>query len=513
MPLDVVLPARWSAAARAHGCITRRQRSRAHGAAAHRGHPQRSRPLLRHDRADQLGLGIATALAMYALGMPNAMLWGVLAGVLNFIPYLGPIAACFIFACAALVTFDEPGTRARGARRVHRPAPHRGTTRAATDGRPPARGQRARDPVSASGSAMASGAFRACCSRRRCWWRSRWPRSYQPNWRVLRDFLAPIGHWHPKSLRGCERGPKPDGAKAHAPDAVRSQAARVASCTVLLTKRCDALDRPTNRVRLRHRPDQPCWCTALVLAIGANLATTEKRLLYRPRRLYTSGDADFRRALGILLGPPLVAGQPDHDARERRADLSGDARTRSARRRPTSPSRPSCSATASARRSSTSCRTPRGAACRSTCCSTGWARARWTQNLLAAARAAGCEVHLYHPPSWYHLGRLNNRTHRKLLVVDGKIGFTGGVGMGIEWKDGLTGPAALARNALQGRRARRRPDAGGVRRQLDQGHGPRAARRGILSEARATAATWTRRCSAARRSAAPRACISWCCWR
>src|SRR3954470_12261749 len=50
------------------------------------------------------------------------------------------------------------------------------------------------------------------------------------------------------------------------------------------------------------------FVTALVLWIGANLATTEKRLLYRPRRLYTSGDADFRRALGILLGPPLVSG-------------------------------------------------------------------------------------------------------------------------------------------------------------------------------------------------------------
>src|SRR6476659_1184624 len=48
--------------------------------------------------------------------------------------------------------------------------------------------------------------------------------------------------------------------------------------------------------------------TALLLFIGANLATTEKRLLYRPRRLYTSGDADFRRALGILLGPPLLPG-------------------------------------------------------------------------------------------------------------------------------------------------------------------------------------------------------------
>ncbi len=60
-------------------------------------------------------------------------------------------------------------------------------------------------------------------------------------------------------------------------------------------------------------------------------------------------------------------------------------------------------------------------------------------NLLAAARAAGCDLQIYHPPSWYHLGRLNNRTHRKILVIDGKIGFTGGVGMGIEWRDGLNG--------------------------------------------------------------------------
>src|ERR1044072_586141 len=45
-----------------------------------------------------------------------------------------------------------------------------------------------------------------------------------------------------------------------------------------------------------------------VLWFGANVATAEKRLLYRPRRLYASGDPDFRRALGILLGPPLVAG-------------------------------------------------------------------------------------------------------------------------------------------------------------------------------------------------------------
>jgi hypothetical protein len=39
---------------------------------------------------------------------------------------------------------------------------------------------------------------------------------------------------------------------------------------------------------------------AIALWIGANIATTEKRLLYRPRRLYSSKDADFKRALGIL---------------------------------------------------------------------------------------------------------------------------------------------------------------------------------------------------------------------
>jgi predicted PurR-regulated permease PerM len=56
-----------------------------------------------------IGLGIATALAMYALGMPNAILWGVMTCLFNFIPYLGPIAAFFIIAVAALLTFESLG--------------------------------------------------------------------------------------------------------------------------------------------------------------------------------------------------------------------------------------------------------------------------------------------------------------------------------------------------------------------------------------------------------------------
>lgn len=52
---------------------------------------------------------------------------------------------------------------------------------------------------------------------------------------------------------------------------------------------------------------------------------------------------------------------------------------------------------------------------------------------LKRMRAAGIEIEKYHPPRWYNLNRMNNRTHRKLLIVDGKIGFIGGVGIADEW--------------------------------------------------------------------------------
>ena len=48
-------------------------------------------------------------------------------------------------------------------------------------------------------------------------------------------------------------------------------------------------------------------------------------------------------------------------------------------------------------------------------------------------KSAGVEVELYHPLRWYSLARINNRTHRKLLVVDGEVGFTGGVGIADKW--------------------------------------------------------------------------------
>jgi cardiolipin synthase len=177
---------------------------------------------------------------------------------------------------------------------------------------------------------------------------------------------------------------------------------------------------------------------ALVFAVGANLRTTEKRLLYRPRRLYTSGDADFRRALGILLGPPLVSGNKIttlvNGEQIYPAMLNAIRTAQTNITFETFVFRDGVGATFVEELSNAA---RRGVTVHMLL---DWLGSRtMDQSCLAAARKAGCDLQVYHPPSWYHLGRLNNRTHRKLLIVDGKVGFTGGVGMGVEWKDGLKG--------------------------------------------------------------------------
>lgn len=55
-----------------------------------------------------MGLGVAIGLAMYAIGLPNPALWGAMAAILNFIPYLGAVAGSVVVTIVALVTFDTP---------------------------------------------------------------------------------------------------------------------------------------------------------------------------------------------------------------------------------------------------------------------------------------------------------------------------------------------------------------------------------------------------------------------
>jgi cardiolipin synthase len=62
-----------------------------------------------------------------------------------------------------------------------------------------------------------------------------------------------------------------------------------------------------------------------------------------------------------------------------------------------------------------------------------WMGAKVDEQMLAEMRGAGVEFEFFRPLRWYNLDRVNNRTHRKILVVDGRVGFTGGVGVADHW--------------------------------------------------------------------------------
>lgn len=55
------------------------------------------------------------------------------------------------------------------------------------------------------------------------------------------------------------------------------------------------------------------------------------------------------------------------------------------------------------------------------------------RSLVDALERSGATVEWFRPPHWYTLEKINNRTHRKILVVDGSVAFTGGVGIAEEW--------------------------------------------------------------------------------
>lgn len=55
------------------------------------------------------GVGVLTGIAMWLLGMPNPALWGLVAGLLNYMPYIGAFATIAVLGTAALVSFDTLG--------------------------------------------------------------------------------------------------------------------------------------------------------------------------------------------------------------------------------------------------------------------------------------------------------------------------------------------------------------------------------------------------------------------
>ena len=180
--------------------------------------------------------------------------------------------------------------------------------------------------------------------------------------------------------------------------------------------------------------------TLVAVLLAVNLLGGETKIERRLERLYSIDNPQFVRDLGFLLGPPVITGN------RYRVLLNGDqifppmlAAIRSAKQSITfetyiywSGDIGKAFADALSERARAGVRTH---------VLLDWlGSVKMDEDLLEQMKRAGVELQRFHPPHWTHLSRLNNRTHRKLLVVDGRIGFTGGVGIAPEWTGNAQDP-------------------------------------------------------------------------
>jgi cardiolipin synthase len=172
---------------------------------------------------------------------------------------------------------------------------------------------------------------------------------------------------------------------------------------------------------------------AAVTLLFLNFTTGEKRVREQVQHEYEVADPQFLRSMGVLLGPPLLGGNRVTTL------LNGDQifpamlqAIRSASKTITFETYIYWSGDiGKAFADALSDRAKNGIRVHVVL---DWVGSqKMDENQIDSMRKAGVEVEKYHPPKWYTLNRLNNRTHRKLLVVDGKVGFTGGVGIADKW--------------------------------------------------------------------------------
>ena len=198
------------------------------------------------------------------------------------------------------------------------------------------------------------------------------------------------------------------------------------------------------RVRFKPRPLAVAALAVLLTLVGIVLALNfiggEKKIERRIERLHTLDDPRFHQELGVLLGPQFIAGNGVQVLR------NGDeifpamlAAIRGATQTITFETYIYWSGDIG--REFTQALADRARSGVKVHVLLDWVgSAKMDDRLLDAMRSAGVQIHKFHPPHWTNLGRLNNRTHRKLLVVDGRIGFTGGVGIAPLWTGAAQDP-------------------------------------------------------------------------
>ncbi|MDP9991295.1 cardiolipin synthase [Variovorax boronicumulans] len=189
---------------------------------------------------------------------------------------------------------------------------------------------------------------------------------------------------------------------------------------------------------MRHRRTLKAVVWTFLLTVAAtllvvNLGGSEKKLDEQIRREYSLHDAQYQRVLGVMLGPPIAGGNRFE------ALYNGD------RIFP-----PMLEAIRGAKESITfetyiywsgdigrafaDALSERARAGVPVHVLLDWVgSAKVDDDFIKEMESAGVQIRRFHKPSWYDIGRMNNRTHRKLLVVDGRVGFTGGVGIAPEW--------------------------------------------------------------------------------
>jgi cardiolipin synthase A/B len=173
--------------------------------------------------------------------------------------------------------------------------------------------------------------------------------------------------------------------------------------------------------------------TLLLALVYVNLAGPEHKVNKQIDHLYKVDDEEFNRAMGLMMGPPIVQGNKIQEL------INGDqifpamlAAIRGAQHTVLFETFIYWSGQIGDEFADALCERARAGV--KVHVLLDWVgSSRMEETLIDRMKADGVEIRRYHPLRWYDLGRLNNRTHRKLLIVDGTVGFTGGVGVAPQW--------------------------------------------------------------------------------
>ena len=165
-----------------------------------------------------------------------------------------------------------------------------------------------------------------------------------------------------------------------------------------------------------------------------NLLPSEKKIERQLMQEYDTGDPQFRRSMGVLLGPPIIEGNKVEVL------VNGDQifpamldAIRSAQHTITFETFIYWSETIGKEFSDALIERAK-AGVKVHVMLDFMGSIKMDLAIIDAMKEAGVHVQRYHKPVWWKFTRLNNRTHRKLLIIDGKTGFTGGVGIADQWR-------------------------------------------------------------------------------